>query len=105
MGELLCGSPFAFYIQVNIANKSAPKLKSVGVQPLGFGKGWSPSQGRNSVSSKEKFADIKRNKANSYNTERTKPQIKKPHAEKKQQTRYPTQQTKQSKTLNPACGT
>ena len=48
------------------------KLKSVGVQPLGFGKGWSPSQGRNSASSKEKFAYIKEIKSVSPNTEQTK---------------------------------
>ena len=72
-----------FFFQVYNSSKPAPKLKSVGVQPFGFGKGWSPSQGRNSASSKEKFADIKRNKTISPNTERTKPQIQKPHAQKK----------------------
>ena len=78
-------SPFAFsfYIQVNSTTKSAPKLKSVGVQPFGFGKGWWPSQGRNSASSSLKFAYIKRSKSVSPNTEEkkqmnsTKPQIKK----------------------------
>ncbi len=63
--------------QAHSTNRPAPKLKSVGVQPFGFGKGWSLPQERNSASSKEKFAHIKRNKANSHNTERTKPQIKK----------------------------
>ena len=48
------------------------KLKSVGVQPLGFGKGWSPSQGRNSASRNQKFADIKRNKTISPNTDKEK---------------------------------
>ena len=48
------------------------KLKSVGVQPLGFGKGWSPSQGRNSASSNQKFAYIKKSKTISPNTEQTK---------------------------------
>ena len=44
-------------------------------QGCGIPKGrvlWSPSQGRNSASSKEKFAYIKRSKANSQNTEQTK---------------------------------
>ncbi len=68
----------------NSTHKPAPKLKSVGVQPFGFGKGWSLPQERNSASRKEKFADIKRRKTISHNTERTKPQSKKPHAEKKQ---------------------
>ena len=80
---------FAVLLLLFIFRGTAPtdphqKLKSVGVQPLGFGKGWSPSQGRNSASSKEKFAYIKRNKSVSPNTKRTKQQIKKPHAEKKQ---------------------
>ncbi len=72
-----CGSPFAFYVQVNSSHRPAPKRKSVGVQPFGFGKGWSPSQGRNSASSNPKFTHIKRRKSVSSNTERTKPQIKK----------------------------
>ena len=38
----------------------------------GLGNGWSPSQGRNSASSKEKFAHIKRSKSTNHNTERTK---------------------------------
>ena len=59
------------------------KLKSVGVQPFGFGKGWSPSQGRNSASRSQKFADIKRNKANSHNTERTKAANKKSRMQKR----------------------
>ncbi len=69
--------------QAHSTHRPAPKLKSVGVQPFGFGKGWSPSQGRNSASRSQKFADIKRNKAISPNTDKektkhlTKPQIKK----------------------------
>ena len=64
------------------------KLKSVGVQPLGFGKGWSPSQGRNSASSSQKFAHIKRKKLSAATQnkqkqlQRTKPPIQKPHADK-----------------------
>ena len=58
---------------------------ALGQPSWGLGNGWSPSQGRNSASRKEKFAYIKRNKSVSHNTERTKPQIPKPHAEKKQQ--------------------
>ena len=69
--------------QAHSTHRPAPKLKSVGVQPFGFGKGWSPSQGRNSASRSQKFAHIKRRKSVIPNTERTKPQIKKPHAEKK----------------------
>ena len=70
--------------QAHSTTKPAPKLKSVGVQPLGFGKGWSLPQERNSASKSQKFADIKRNKTNSHNTERTKAaNKKKPHAEKK----------------------
>ena len=68
---------FAFYIQVNIANRPAPKLKSVGVQPLGFGKGWSPSQGRNSASRSQKFVYIKRRKSVNSNTKRTKANVSK----------------------------
>ena len=68
---------------MNSTHKPAPKLKSVGVQPLGFGKGWSPSQGRNSASKSQKFADIKRNKANSHNTERTKAANKKSRMQKR----------------------
>ena len=71
--------------QVNSTIDPHQKLKSVGVQPLGFGKGWSPSQGRNSASSKEKFVHIKKSKSVSPNTERTKQHIQKPHAEKKHQ--------------------
>ena len=77
MGELLCGSPFAFYIQAHSTTRPAPKLKSVGVQPLGFGKGWSLPQERNSASRNLKFAHIKRRKSVSTNTERTEPQIQK----------------------------
>ena len=61
------------------------KLKSVGVQPLGFGKGWSLPQERNSASSSQKFAYIKRSKTIIPNTERTKPQIKKSRMQKKKQ--------------------
>ena len=48
----LVGSPFAFFIQGHSTNRPAPKLKSVGVQPFGFGKGWSLPQERNSASRK-----------------------------------------------------
>ena len=48
------------------------KLKSVGVQPFGFGKGWSLPQERNSASSNQKFAYIKRRKSVSHNTEQAK---------------------------------
>ena len=72
-----------FVCEAHSTTRPAPKLKSVGVQPFGFGKGWSPSQGRNSASSKEKFADIKRNKTNSHNTERTKAANKKSRMQKR----------------------
>ena len=55
---------------------------ALGHPSWGLGNGWSPSQGRNSASSSQKFAHIKRNKIVSPNTERSKPQIQKPHAEK-----------------------
>ena len=59
---------------------------ALGQPSWGLGNGWSPSQGRNSASSSQKFAHIKKSKSVSPNTERTKPQIKKPHAEKKRRT-------------------
>ena len=68
---------FVRFILLFIFRGTAPtdphqKLKSVGVQPLGFGKGWSLPQERNSASSSQKFADIKRSKTISHNTKQTK---------------------------------
>ena len=77
--------------QAHSTHRPAPEAKkrwgpALGQPSWGLGKGWSPSQGRNSASSSQKFAHIKRRKSVSPNTERTKPQIKKPHAEKKSRT-------------------
>ena len=62
----------ALRFQVNSTHRPAPKLKSVGVQPFGFGKGWSLPQERNSASSSQKFANIKRSKTISPNTDKEK---------------------------------
>ncbi len=85
--------------QAHSTHSLAPKLKSVGVQPFGFGKGWSLPQERNSASSNQKFAHIKRNKANSHNTERTKPQIKKAACRK--ETEEPLSCTAKERSVDP----
>ena len=78
---------------------------ALGQPSWGLGNGWSPSQGRNSASRSQKFADIKRNKAISPNTDKEKAKHRtKPHAEKKQQKCYSAQQTKPSESIKPACG-
>ena len=97
--------------QVNSTTKPAPKLKSVGVQPFGFGKGWSLPQERNSASSSQKFANIKRSKTISPNTDKEKPNaphkaanLKSRMQKKKQQNRYSAQPKKEVQSIYPACG-
>ncbi len=96
-----CDSPFAFYVQVNSSHRPAPEAKKFASlsKAAGFLRAiegydfnlvlWSPSQGRNSASRKEKFAHIKKNKSANSKHGASKSRCiaqsrksKKPHAEK-----------------------